>query len=100
MTQSSVLLSGARGEAYFEGTLTRGEQGRFRISRGREMMLDEPRSPMQDYIESFYLLQRECVDCMLGRRSNVVQTADEHSKTLRCTFAAYESARSGRVVDL
>jgi hypothetical protein len=55
---------------------------------------------MDDYVESFYLLQRECVDFMLGRRSHIVQTPNEHLKTLRCAFAAYDSARSGDVVAL
>jgi hypothetical protein len=37
---------------------------------------------------------------MLGRRASVVQNLDEHLKTLRCTFAAYESARRGSVMQI
>lgn len=97
ITQGGVLLAGRDGEAYFEGTLTRGQVGRFRVSRKQEVLVDEPCSPMDAYVESFYLLERECADFMLGRRSNVVQTAEEHLKTLHWTFAAYESARTGEL---
>jgi predicted dehydrogenase len=99
ITQSSVLLSGTAGEALFEGTLTRGDAGRFRITHGGQVLLDEPRRPMSDYVESFYLLERECVDVMLGRRAAPEQTADEHLKTLACTFAAYESIETGNIVE-
>lgn len=95
ITQGSVLVAGLEGEAYYEGTMTRGQTGRFRLSRGSEVVLDEPRCPYADYVESFYLLERECVDAMLGRRGGVVQTAREHLKTLACAFAAYESAARG-----
>jgi len=100
ITQGSVLVAGREGEAYYEGTLTRGQSGRLRLSRGGEVVLDEPRCPYDDYVESFYLLERECVDAMLGRRCGVVQTAREHLKTLACTFAAYESAARGAVVGI
>ena len=100
VTQSEVLLAGRDGEAYFEGTLTRGNEGRFRLTRKQHVVLDEPCSPIADYIESFYLLQRECVDVMLGLRPAVVQTLGEHLRTLRCTFAAYESARTGQIVEI
>ena len=100
ITQSGVLLAGSNGEAFFEGTLTRGDEGRLRISRLGDIVVDEPRSPLDEYIESFYLLERECADYMLGRRESVIQTADEHLKTLRCTFAAYESAATGAPVAL
>lgn len=98
ITQSGVLLAGSEGEVYFEGTLTRGEKGRFRITKGSEVVLDEPRSPYEDYVESFYLLERECADVMLGRREQATQTLDEHLKTLKCTFAAYRSAETGAPV--
>lgn len=100
ITQGSVLLTGADQEVFFEGTLTRGTQGRFRLTRAGQVVTDERCSPMEAYIDSFYLLQRECVDAMLRRRSGVTQTAHEHLKTLACTFAAYESARTRRVVSI
>ena len=99
ITQGSVLVAGNAGEAFYEGTLTRGERGRFRVTRGAEVVLDEERCPYNDYVESFYLLERECVDAMLGRRA-VTQTGAEHLRTLAATFAAYESAATGRVVEI
>lgn len=99
ITQGSVLLAGDAGEAYYEGTLTRGERGRFRLTRGAEVLLDEPRCPYDDYVESFYLLERECVDAMLGRRA-AAQTGTEHLRTLAATFAAYEAAATGKVVEI
>jgi hypothetical protein len=50
-------------------------------------------------VESFYLLEREFTDAMLGRGC-VIQTPDEHLKTLECTFAAYDSARTGQVMEI
>jgi hypothetical protein len=35
---------------------------------------------------------------MLERRVSVVQTAEEHLRSLEWTFAAYESARLGEIV--
>ncbi|HYO83410.1 MAG TPA: Gfo/Idh/MocA family oxidoreductase [Bryobacteraceae bacterium] len=98
ITQGSVLVAGSAAEAYYEGTLTRGENGRFRVTRGSETVLDETRSPLTDYVDSFYGLQRECADFMLGHRPTVQQTAAEHLKTLRLTFAAYKSAETGEAV--
>lgn len=99
ITQSGLLVVGSEGEAYFEGTLTRGQEGRFRLTRGNELVLDATRSSYDDYAESFYLLEREFTDAMLGRGA-IVQTAKEHMKTLSCTFAAYESAASGTIVGM
>lgn len=92
VTQSGVLLVGRDGEAFFEGTLTRGSEGRLRISRRQEVLVDEQCSPLEAYVDSFYLLQRECVDAMMGRRAGVVQSLHEHLRTLEWTFAAYDSA--------
>jgi predicted dehydrogenase len=98
-TQGSVVVCGRDREAYYEGTLTRGEAGRMRVAQGGQVILDEARSPYDDYVESFYLLEREAADAMLGR-GTVVQTASEHLRTLACTFAAYESARRGEPVSI
>ena len=100
MMQGTALIAGQQGEAFYEGTLTRGEDSRLRLSRGLELTLDQRRSPYQDYVDSFYLLQRECADVMLGRRASVIQTAGEHLRTLRCTFAAYDAAESGRTLSI
>lgn len=100
VTQGSVVICGERREAYYEGTLTRGEAAsRLRVCQGREIVVDQSRSPVQDYEDSFYLLQREAVDAMMGR-GTIVQTAEEHMRTLACTFAAYESARRAAPVDI
>ena len=99
ITQGSFLLVGGRGEAYYEGTLTRGQDGRLRIVDHGSVVSDEIVSPHEAYVDSFFLLQRECVDAMLGK-GDVTQTAGEHLATLEATFAAYESARSGTVVEL
>jgi predicted dehydrogenase len=96
-TQGSVLVAGDEGEAYYEGTLTRGPVGRFRLSRGGEVVLDEARSPYDDYVDSFYLLEREFVDAVLGK-GGIIQTPEENLRSMECTFAAYESATSGRIV--
>src|SRR5262249_55718427 len=45
MTQSSVLLCGDAGEAWYEGTLTRGAEGRLRISQGESIHCDRAISP-------------------------------------------------------
>jgi predicted dehydrogenase len=97
MTQSSVLVCGDAGEAWYEGTLTRGDQGRLRVSAGESTVSDVSLSPLDEYVESFYLLQREFIDAVLDRRP-LLQTAEEHLKTLACTFAAYDSARLGETV--
>jgi D-apiose dehydrogenase len=97
--QGSVLVQGDEGEAYFEGTMTRGESSRFRLIKGHETILDESRDPLEDYTSSFYLLERECVDAML-RNGSVIQTPAENLKTLRATFSAYEAARRGEVIKL
>ena len=99
VTQSSVLVSSELAEAWYEGTLTRGERARLRISHGANLVSDEQLSPHDEYVESFYLLERECTDAMLGR-GRLVQTGAEHWKTLACTFAAYDSARTGAVVEI
>ncbi len=100
ITQGSLLLAGPDGEAYYEGSLTRGESARFRLSRGHEVVHDEARRPYEDYVESFYLFQRACADAMLGRSEGVEQTATEQLKTLACTLAAYESAACGGPVQI
>jgi D-apiose dehydrogenase len=97
--QGSLLVAGEEGEAYYEGTLTRGEAARFRLFKGGEAVRDEARSPYDDYVESFYLFQRECVDAILGGAA-VAQTGAENLKTLAATFAAYRAAAGGRVVSL
>ena len=97
--QRSVLLAGNEGEAYLEGTMTRGRSSRFRLIKGDDIVKDEERSPLDDYTESFYRFERECVDAMIYGRS-VAQTGIENFRTLACTFAAYAAAEQGTIVNL
>jgi predicted dehydrogenase len=99
LTQGSVLLCGAAGEVWYEGSLTRGDSGRLRVSAGPVVLRDETISPHLQYVESFYLLQREFIDALLGRNP-IKQTAEQNLRTLITTFAAYDSASTGQVVRL
>lgn len=99
LLQASALVLGDEGEAYYEGTMTRGDTARFRLVRRGEIIVDEARSPYDDYVESFYLFQRECADAML-KGCAVIQTGAANLKTLAGTFAAYEAATSGKVIEV
>ncbi len=99
LSQGGLLLVGDEGEAFYEGRLTRGESARLRVVRGDQVVLDEPRCPTDDYVESFYLLERDFADAMLGRHE-VTQTGRENLRTLLATFAPYTSIAEGRVVNL
>jgi predicted dehydrogenase len=99
LTQSALLLTGDEGEAWYEGTMTRGDTARFRMSKGNAVVHDETRCPFDDYVESFYAFERECVDAMLGR-GRVLQTGEEHLKTLTCTCAAYDAAAHRNAIDI
>ena len=68
MAQGSVLLVGDAGEAFFEGRMTRGADSRYRVASGNTVVLDEHRLPTADYVDAFFLLQREFADGMLGGR--------------------------------
>ena len=91
MAQGSVLLVGDAGEAFFEGRMTRGDDSRYRVASGNTVVLDEHRSPTVDYVDAFFLLQREFADGMLGGQVPVQQAAN-NLKTLTATFAAYQAA--------
>jgi predicted dehydrogenase len=95
--QGGLLLVGDEGEAIFEGRLTRDTSARFRLVRGNEVVLDETRSPTDDYVESFYLFERDVTDAMLTGRAGE-QTGAENLRTLEATFACYQSMAEGRLV--
>jgi len=97
--QGSALVHGPDGEAYFEGSMTRDLVSSFRVVRGGEVVTDELRSPRDDYVESFYLFERACVDAMLSGGA-VEQTGEENLRTLELTFGAYEAAERGAAVDV
>jgi predicted dehydrogenase len=94
-----LVVEGDGGVAYYEGTMARGTSSRFTVMQGKTVVVDEPRSPYEDYVESFYLLERECVDRMLMGKP-AVQSGQENLKTLACTEAAYAAAQEGRLVEV
>jgi predicted dehydrogenase len=93
--EGGLLLEGEEGAALYEGSMTRGDAARFRIFHRGAPELDEIRDPRQDYMESFYMLQREFVDALL-RGGEISQSAVEHLRTLDAVFAAYRAAEVGR----
>ncbi len=97
--RGGFFLECERGSVQYEGTLTRGESARFRITQADHVLVDETRSPYQDYVDSFYGLERECVDSMLTGRA-VTQSGSRNLQTLGATFASYEAARRGETLSL
>ncbi|HYK88264.1 MAG TPA: Gfo/Idh/MocA family oxidoreductase [Acidobacteriota bacterium] len=95
--EGGLLLEGEEGSALYEGTMTRGDTARFRVFRRGAVELDQTRNPREDYLESFWALQREFVDAML-LGGQITQTAAEHLRTLEALFAAYRAAELGREV--
>lgn len=99
LPMSRLLVLGDRGEALYEGTMTRGGTSRFRLLRGAEVLVDEQRSPDRDYADSFYRFEAECAAAMRTGAA-VAQTGDENLRTLAATFAAYSSCEEARLVHL
>ena len=79
--------------------MTRGTTSRFRVTQGDVGVIDETRSPYDDYVESFLLFERECADCMLTGKP-ITQSAARNFQTLAVTFAAYQSAATGRILEV
>ena len=61
------------------------------------MVSGQARSPDNDYVESFYLFERERVEAMLTG-APVTQTGAENLKALTIAFAAYRAGEQGTVV--
>ena len=99
LPQGGVLFIGESGEAVFDGRMTRGETAQYRVTEGNTVVVDERRSPTNDYVEAFHLLEQAFADAMLGR-ADPVQRATDNLKTLAATFAAYRAAEEGRPIDL
>jgi predicted dehydrogenase len=93
LPHAGVVVVGDKGEAIYEGTMTRGESSRFRVVEGNAVVVDQTRSPYDDYVESFYLFQRAFTDALLGRGS-LPQPAAENLQVLETTFAAYAAIES------
>ncbi len=90
LSQGGVLIVGSEGEAIYEGTMTRGKSSRFRVVHGNSIVVDQRRSPTDDYVKSFFLFQRQLVDALLGR-CPPPQLVTENLKVLESTFDAYEA---------
>lgn len=95
----SFVLEGDEGGVLYEGTMTRGDASRFRVTQGERVVVDEARVPYDDYMESFYRLERDCAEAM-RTGGPVLQTAAKNYQTLAATFAAYAAAESGRILDV
>jgi len=95
--QGSALLLGERGETFYEGTMTRGETSRLRIEQNHATVVDETRSPLDDYVEAFYRFERGYADALLGG-GPAPQPAAENLVSLEMTFAAYAAAERGQPV--
>jgi hypothetical protein len=88
-----VLVVGDRGEAVYEGRMTRGPEARFRIVRGNETILDQRRAATDEYVDAFYGLQHDFAAAMRGTGPRV-QRAEDNLRTLIACFAAYDAAAS------
>jgi predicted dehydrogenase len=99
LAHGAFLLEADRGGVLYEGPMARGASARFRVTQGETVVIDETRSPYDDYVESFYLFERECADSMLSGRP-VTQSGAQNFQTLAATFAAYRAAESGQPVDV
>jgi predicted dehydrogenase len=99
IAHGSFVLEGDRGGVLYEGPMARGASARFRVTQGETVVIDETRSPYDDYVESFYRFERECVDCMLTGRP-ATQSGARNFQTVAATFAAYRAAESGQLVEV
>lgn len=99
LTQGCLLLVCSEGEVWYEGSLTRGREARLRISQGERLISDNSLCAFDEYVESFYLFERECTNAMLAG-GTVTQSGPENLRSLSCTLAAYEAARSGSIVEI
>jgi predicted dehydrogenase len=95
--QGGALVLGDRGEAFYEGTMTRGGAARLRIASGQATLVDQARTSLDDYVEAFYLFERAFTDAMTGNGA-APQPAAENLATLEMAFAAYAAAKRGSPV--
>ncbi len=90
--QGHALLVGENGEAWYEGSLTRTGESRFRVYQNKSLVLDEMRSPISDYADSFFQFQHDFMASVL-HGGPPPQPAASNLETLRSTFAAYGAAK-------
>ncbi len=88
--RGSVHLLGDAGEAIYDGTLTRGDSSRFRLIRNGHVVVDEQRSPTNDYIESFHAIQQEFILALRGQGPQP-QPAAKNLQVMETTFAVYDT---------
>jgi len=99
IAHGGLVLEGDRGAVLYEGTMARGASSRFRVTQGDAVVADEYRSPYDDYVESFYRLEREFADGILSGKP-VTQSGPRNFQTLAVTFAAYRAAETGHPVEV
>jgi predicted dehydrogenase len=71
----------------------------LRLFQEGQLVLDETRSPLEDYAASYYRLQRIFVN-HLRSNSPPPPAAEDNLRSLQATFAAYDSARLARYVNI
>jgi predicted dehydrogenase len=97
LPQGGLSLVGDDGEILYEGTLTRGRSARYRKVHRQGVVADEIRIPTDDYVDSFFLFQRDWVKAVQSG-DPFAQTGAEAVKTLGVTLAPYRSIEERRVV--
>lgn len=95
--RAGLRLRGEDGEALYEGTMIRGGSARLRIIRKGVVEVDEERSTVEDYVESFGAFQCDFAAALQGE-SAPPQPARENLRTLALVFAAYAAAERGERV--
>ncbi len=91
--QGGLVLIGDAGEATYEGRMTRDGEALFSLTHQGTRVRHEQRLISNDFTESFYLLQREFVACILENR-HPEQSASENLQTIEIAFAAYRAAEA------
>ena len=71
----------------------------LRIVSAGEVLSDEAVDPTAEYVESFYLFERELTDA-LRTGAPLPQAGVDNLRTLEATFSAYAAADTGRMVAL
>ena len=92
--RGTVVLLGETGEAVWDGRLTRGDEGRYRVVRNETVVTDERRSPTDEYVEAFHGFERAFADAAV-HGAPWPQPAADNLRTLRLIFAAYDAATRG-----